>query len=347
MSTVSEMTDRRADTATTSAWVRYSAALPVALGVMALMFGWHIAVGAKSLPLGTVLDALVSYDSTEFDHMIVRDLRMPRALIAMLVGASLSVAGALMQGVTRNPLAEPGILGLMAGASFAVVMAIGVFDVVHPAWLPWVAALGALVTALVVWLIAQWAPGGATPLTLTLAGAAITAFLGALISVAHLLNQESFDQLRVWLAGSLAGRRVDELKVVTPWIIASLVLALALSSKVTVLAMGDDVARGLGVRTGWLKVQVLVCVVVLTACSVALAGPLGFVGLVIPHVVRLFVGADYRWIVPYSAVVGAAYLLGVDIIARLVLRPEEVATGIVTAMVGAPLFVHLVRRRAR
>jgi len=347
MSTVSDMRDRRADTATTSAWVRYSTALPVALGVMALMFGWHIAVGAKSLPLGTVLDALVSYDNTEFDHMIVRDLRMPRALIAMLVGASLSVAGTLMQGVTRNPLAEPGILGLMAGASFAVVMAIGVFDVVHPAWLPWVAALGALVTALVVWLIAQWAPGGATPLTLTLAGAAITAFLGALISVAHLLNQESFEQLRVWLAGSLSGRRVDELKVVTPWIIVSLILALALSSKVTVLAMGDDVARGLGVRTGWLKVQVLVCVVVLTACSVALAGPLGFVGLVIPHVVRLFVGADYRWIVPYSAVVGAAYLLGVDIIARLVLRPEEVATGIVTAMVGAPLFVHLVRQRAR
>ncbi|GGX54969.1 FecCD family ABC transporter permease [Saccharospirillum salsuginis] len=344
---LSDTMDARSETAATSAWVRYSAALPVAVGVLALMFGWHIAVGAKSLPLGTVLDALVNYDNAEFDHMIVRELRMPRALIAALVGASLSVAGALMQGVTRNPLAEPGILGLMAGASFAVVMAIGVFDVVHPAWLPWVAALGALVTALAVWLIAQWAPGGATPLTLTLAGAAITAFLGALISVAHLLNQDSFEQLRVWLAGSLAGRRVDELRVVTPWIIASLFLALALSSKVTVLAMGDDVARGLGVRTGWLKVQVLVCVVVLTACSVALAGPLGFVGLVIPHVVRLFVGADYRWIVPYSAVIGAAYLLGVDIIARLALRPEEVATGIVTAMVGAPLFIHLVRQRAR
>ena len=347
MSSQPDTMDPRADAAATGAWVRYSAALPLALGVLALMFGWHIAVGAKSLPLGTVLDALVHYDGTEFDHMIVRDLRMPRALIAVLVGASLSVAGALMQGVTRNPLAEPGILGLMAGASFAVVMAIGVFDAVHPAWLPWVAALGALVTALVVWLIAQWAPGGATPLTLTLAGAAITAFLAALISVAHLLNQESFEQLRVWLAGSLAGRRVDELRIVTPWIIASLVLALGLSSKVTVLAMGDDVARGLGVRTGWLKVQVLVCVVVLTACSVALAGPLGFVGLVIPHIVRLFVGADYRWIVPYSAIIGAAYLLGVDIIARLALRPEEIATGIVTAMVGAPLFVHLVRQRAR
>lgn len=336
-----------AETPDTNAWLRYSAAIPLVALAVVLMFGWHIAVGAKSLPLGTVLAALAQYDATQFDHMIVRDLRMPRALIALLVGASLSVAGALMQGVTRNPLSEPGILGLMAGASFAVVMTIGVFGVLPAQWLPWVAAVGALSTALLVWLIAQWAPGGATPLTLTLAGAAITAFLAALISVAHLLNQESFEQLRVWLAGSLSGRRTEELVVTTPWIIAALVLALALSGKVTVLAMGDDVARGLGVRTGWLKLQVLACVVILTACSVALAGPLGFVGLVIPHVVRLFVGSDYRWIVPYAALVGAAYLLGVDIVARLALRPQEIATGIVTALVGAPLFVHLVRRRAR
>ncbi len=328
------------------AWLAYSAGLPVLVAVLALMFGWHIAVGAKSLPLSTVLNALISYDASQFDHMIVRDLRLPRAVIAVLVGAALSVAGALMQGVTRNPLAEPGILGLMAGASFAVVMAIGVFQTVPTVWLPWVAAVGAMVTAVVVWLIAQWAPGGATPLTLTLAGAAITAFLGALISVAHLLNQETFEQLRVWLAGSLSGRRVDVLSVAAPWLCLALGVAMVLSRKVTVLAMGDDVARGLGVRTGWLKVQVLLCVVVLTACSVALAGPLGFVGLVIPHVVRLFIGSDYRWIVPYSALVGGAYLLGVDIIARLALRPQEIATGIMTAMVGAPLFIHLVRQRA-
>ncbi|MFQ3282590.1 MAG: iron complex transport system permease protein [Reinekea sp.] len=189
-------------------------------------------------------------------------------------------------------------------------------------------------------------PGGATPLTLTLAGAAITAFLGALISIAHLMDQESFEQLRVWLVGSLAGGRLDVLKVTAPIIIASLMLALALSRKVTVLAMGDDVARGLGVQTGWLKVQVLICVVMLTASTVALAGPLGFVGLVIPHAVRLFVGSDYRWIVPYSALVGASYLLGVDIIARIALRPQEIATGILTAMVGAPLFIHLVRKKA-
>lgn len=326
---------------TLTAW----SGLPVAFLVLALLFGWHIAVGAKSLPLATVLEALLYYDETLFDHIIVRELRMPRAVVAVAVGASLSVAGALMQGVTRNPLAEPGILGLMAGASFAVVIGIGVFGLVSPHWLPAVAALGALVAATAVWLIAQWAPGGATPLTLTLAGAAISVFLGALISIAHLLNQESFEQLRIWLAGSLSSRRANLLPVVLPWIALALALSMTLARKVTVLAMGDDTARGLGVNTGALKAQALIAVVVLTACSVALAGPLGFVGLVIPHAVRLFVGSDYRWIVPYSALIGAAYLVGVDTLARLVLRPQEVATGIVTALIGAPLFIHLVRKR--
>lgn len=327
-------------------WLGVSA-LPFCVLAVALLFGWHLAVGARSIPLGTVLQAFWHFDASQFDHLIIRQLRLPRALMATLVGASLAVAGALMQGVTRNPLAEPGILGLMAGAAFAVVMVVGVFHWLDGLWLPWVAAFGALVTALVVWLIAQWAPGGATPLTLTLAGAAITAFLTALISVAHLLNQDSFEQLRVWLTGSLAGQGKDLIGIAIPWLLLALVLALLLAPKVTLLAMGDEVALGLGVRTGWLKVQVLICVVALTAGSVALAGPLGFVGLVIPHAVRLFFGSDYRWIVPYSALIGAGYLLGIDIIARLILRPQEIATGIVTALVGAPLFIHLVRRRAR
>lgn len=327
-------------------WLGLSA-LPLCLLVVTILFGWHLAVGARSIPLGTVFQALLHFDASQFDHLIVRQLRLPRALMAVLVGASLSVAGALMQGVTRNPLAEPGILGLMAGAAFAVVMVVGVFQWLGGFWLPWIAALGALITALVVWLIAQWAPGGATPLTLTLAGAAITAFLTALISVAHLLNQDSFEQLRVWLTGSLAGSGRDLLWFALPWLVLALALALLLAPKVTLLAMGDEIALGLGVRTGWLKIQTLICVVALTAGCVALAGPLGFVGLVIPHVVRLFFGSDYRWIVPYSALIGAGYLLGVDIIARLIVRPQEIATGIVTALVGAPLFIHLVRQRAR
>ena len=321
--------------------------LPMLLGLTVLLFGLHIAVGAKHLPLGTVIEAIVSRDATVFDHMIIWDLRLPRALIALTVGAALSVAGALMQGVTRNPLADPGLLGLMAGASFAVVMLSFFFGAASLYWLPWIAALGALVTALVVYFIAHWAPGGPTPLTLTLSGAAISAFLGAIISIAHLLNEESFDNLRVWLSGSLAGRDISLLYVTGPWIAVALVAGLALARQVTALAMGDDVAKGLGVRTGPLKLQLLAVVVVLTACSVALAGPMGFVGLVIPHIARLFVGSDYRWIVPYSAVIGAAYLLGVDIIARVAIPPREISTGIITAMVGAPVFIQLVRMRAK
>ncbi|WP_127143964.1 FecCD family ABC transporter permease [Pelagibacterium montanilacus] len=321
--------------------------IPITLGVAALLFALHIAVGAKPLPLATVFEAIFARNTEVFDHMIIWELRLPRALIAVTVGAALAVSGALMQGVTRNPLADPGLLGLLAGASFAVVATSFFIDLPSMQFLPWIAAAGALATALVVYVISSLAPGGATPLTLTLAGAAITAFLAALTSVMHLLNEDTFENLRVWLTGSLAGRDIAMLWITGPWIAIALLAALALGRQVTALAMGDEVAKGLGVRTGPLKVQLLVTVVVLTACSVALAGPMGFVGLVIPHVVRLFVGSDYRWIVPYSAIVGAAYLLGIDIIARVAIAPREISTGIITAMVGAPVFIQLVRMRAK
>jgi iron complex transport system permease protein len=336
-----------AATSPTGSRIAAFSGVPVVIGLTVLLFALHIAVGAKPIPFSTVLEAIFARDETVFNHMIIWDLRLPRALIALTVGAALSVAGALMQGVTRNPLADPGLLGLMAGASFAVVMVSFFFGISSLAWLPWIAALGALAAALAVYLIALWAPGGPTPLTLTLSGAAISAFLGAVITIAHLLNEDSFENLRVWLSGSLAGRDLTMLYITGPWIAIGLIVACALARQVTALAMGEDLAKGLGVRTGWLKVQLLVTVVVLTACSVALAGPMGFVGLVIPHVVRLFVGSDYRWIVPYSAIVGAAYLLGVDIIARIAIPPREISTGIITAMVGAPVFVQLVRMRAR
>lgn len=326
---------------TTMPWV--APVLVLATGLLA--FAAHIAVGAKSIPLADVAVALLSYDSTVFDHVIIWDLRLPRAIFAVVVGASLSVAGALMQGVTRNPLAEPGILGLLIGASFTVVLAVGVFDLATTAAIPFIAAIGALGAAALVWGIAVSAPGGSTPLTLVLSGAAVTAFLGAIISMANLIDEDSFENLRVWLTGTLAGRSTDVLLWCLPWIAIGLGIAFGIARQVTALAMGDDTATGLGVQVGRLKVLVLTSVVALTAASVAIAGPMGFVGLVIPHVVRLFVGADYRLIVPYSAAIGAIYLLIVDIVARMALAPIEISTGIVTAMLGAPFFVWLVRAR--
>ncbi|RYH01679.1 iron ABC transporter permease [Salipiger sp. IMCC34102] len=319
---------------------------PVAgIVLLGLAFAWHISVGAKTIPLGTVAEALLAYDPAIFDHVVIVDLRLPRAVYALLVGAALSVAGALMQGVTRNPLAEPGILGLLIGASFAVVIFVGVFDLAAPALIPLVAALGALAAAVAVWGIATAAPGGATPLTLVLSGAAITAFLGALVTVANLLDEQTFEELRVWLTGSLAGRRIEILRWTLPWLFAGLVVAFGVARQVTALAMGEETAIGLGMNVGRLKALVLFAVIALTASAVAIAGPMGFVGLVVPHAVRLFAGQDYRLIVPWSAIAGAAYLLVVDIAARIALAPIEISTGLVTALIGAPIFVWLVRAR--
>ncbi|UYN99811.1 MAG: iron ABC transporter permease [Devosia sp.] len=327
--------------------VRAWSGVPILLAALAGVFLLHIAVGAKQLPIATVVDALIRFDPTIFDHVIVQNLRLPRAVLAVIVGACLSLAGALMQGVTRNPLADPGLLGLTAGAAFAVVVAHSVFGFTAMALTPWIAMAGALGAAVLVYGISLMVPGGPTPLSMTLAGAAVSAFLGTIISVIHLLNQDTFENLRVWLTGSLSGRDITLLWYVGPPMLVAIIAGVLLAPRVTALAMGDEVAQGLGVRTGPLKLQLLAVVVVLTACSVALVGPLGFIGLVIPHVVRLYVGSDYRWIVPYSALVGAAYLVSVDVIARVAIPPREISTGIITALVGAPLFVHLVRRRTR
>ena len=321
------------------------AAAPLVLGLLVLTFGWHISVGAKAVPLATVADALLAFDPEVFDHVVIRDLRLPRAVFAALVGASLSVAGALMQGVTRNPLAEPGLLGLMAGASFAVVAAVALMGAGASALLPLLAALGALGGAAVVWGIAAAAPGGASPLSLVLAGSAVTAFLYAAVTLLHLLDEQTFQNLRVWLNGTLAGRSLDVFWWCLPWFAGGLALAFLLARQVTALAMGEEAAIGLGVNVARIKLLALAAVVALTAASVALAGPMGFVGLVIPHVVRLLVGSDYRLIVPYSAGLGAIYLLVIDIIARMALAPVEVATGLVTALVGGPVFVWLVKAR--
>ncbi len=315
------------------------------IGAIIFFFALHISVGAKHIPLANVFDAFLSYDAKVFDHIVIWDLRLPRAIIALVVGACLAVSGALMQGVTRNALADPGLLGLLSGASFAVVIGYYFFGSTVMPFLPMLASAGALVAACLVWWIATAAPGGARPLTLILSGAAVTAFLAAIISGVQLLDQDNFQNLRVWLTGSISGSRFEVLYWCTPWLIGSSAITLYVARQVTSLAMGDEVAVGLGVNVAKIKMLVLLAVVGLTSCAVALAGPMGFIGLVIPHVVRLFVGTDYARVVPYSALVGAAYLLLVDIVARMALAPVEISTGLVTSLLGAPFFVWLVKAK--
>jgi len=318
----------------------------VLLCLCALLFMLHLSVGSKSLGFDTVFNALFNFDPLQFDHVIISQLRVPRAIIAVMVGSSLAVAGAIMQGVTRNPLASPSILGMLSGASFAIVISLSLFGISSPIYTPWIAAIGALFAVVIVFLICLSTSKGINSLNLTLSGAMVSAFLAAITSLFSLLDEENYDQVRVWLTGSLAGNNMEDITLILPWMCGALFISILYCQKITVLAMGDQVAHGLGIKTTRLKFELLAVVVTLTACSVAIAGPMGFVGLVVPHIVRLIVGSDYRWIIPSSALIGAIFLLAVDIAARTIIRPEEIATGVITAMIGAPLFVYLIKMKS-
>lgn len=324
---------------------RFGASL-LALTVLVVLVFAHLGLGARDLSLATMVDALVAYNPDRFEHFIVQEMRLPRLIIALTVGAALAVAGALMQGVTLNPLAAPDILGINMGAAAAVVTAT-FFGFGSSGILPWFAFVGALVTSLLVYLMGSVGRSGATPLKLTLAGVAVSAFLGALMSVGHLLNEAGFERLRVWLAGTLAGRDPDVFVMALPYMALGFVLALLVARQVTALGLGADVARGLGIHTVRLRLLALASVVLLCGAAVTVTGPIGFIGLVVPHMVRTFAGLDYRWVVPLSAVTGAAVLVAADIVARTLLAPQELATGIVTALVGAPVFVALVHWQVR
>lgn len=305
-----------------------------------------IAYGAAEISFSTIYSALTSFDGSA-DHLIIRTVRLPRSLIAMLVGAALAVAGAVMQGLTRNPLADPGILGLESGAALAVVVAVFLFGASSLSAYAGFAFLGAGVTAVVVYWLGSLGRGGLTPLNLTVAGAALTYLLSSLTSGILILSQRTLDEIRFWLAGSVAGRDFTLFLQVLPYIVIGLVLAFALGRQIATLNLGEDVAKGLGQRTAWVKVTAAISVVLLAGSSVAVAGPIGFIGLVVPHIVRFFIGVDYRWILPYAAVLGAILLLVADIAARLVIAPQELPVGVMTAIVGAPFFIYLARSRVK
>lgn len=318
----------------------------MAVIVLVLLGLAHLGLGARDLPVATMVEALVAYNPDRFEHFIVQEMRLPRLFIALTVGAALAVAGALMQGVTLNPLAAPDILGINLGAATAVVIAT-FFGFGNSGILPWFAFIGAFVTSVLVYLMGSVGRSGATPLKLTLAGVAVSAFLGALLSVGHLLNEAGFERLRVWLAGTLTGRDPEVFAMALPYLLLGFVVALLVARQVTALGLGTDVARGLGIHTVRLRLLALGSVVLLCGAAVMVTGPIGFIGLVVPHMVRTFAGQDYRWVVPLSAITGAAVLVAADIVARTLLAPRELATGIVTALVGAPVFVALVRWQVR
>jgi iron complex transport system permease protein len=325
-------------------------------GILVACVLWSITLGAADIVPQTVFDAIIQSNNmdnlqldsqTRFQYLVIQTVRFPRVLIGIVVGMALAVAGAIMQGLTRNPLADSGILGINAGASFAVVLAVFVLGTPSLSTYAYFAFVGAGFSAVLVYTLGSMGRGGATPLRLTLAGVILTAFLSSFTTAILINDQQALDKIRFWTAGSLAGRDMSIFIHVSPYVAVGLVGALLISRQITTISLGDDVAKGLGQNTTWIKSVAAIIVVLLAGGAVALAGPIGFVGLVVPHVARFIAGADYRWIIPYAMLIGGILLTVADVLARIVIRPQEVPVGLMMALCGAPFFIWLARMRVR
>nr|WP_245607326.1 iron ABC transporter permease [Pseudonocardia spinosispora] len=316
----------------------------VLLGLVILAAIASISVGAKPIPLDQVWHAFHSPSGTEND-VVILSLRVPRTLLGIGVGMALGVAGALMQGHTRNPLAEPGLLGVSGGAAFLVVFGINVLGISSLYGYVWFAFAGAFGASVLVFMLGSLSRGGPTPVTLALAGVAVSQLLVALTSIMILSDDRTLDAYRFWSVGSLADRDLGIGAQVAPFLLVGLLLAAINAPALNLLSLGDDVARGLGQNLQVARWTGLVAITLLTGGAVAACGPISFVGLVVPHVVRYLIGPDHRWLLPASALAGAVLLLASDVIGRIVVRPAELQVGIVLSLIGAPFFVALVRRK--
>ena len=306
---------------------------------------FSVTVGARSMTLGTVWAALTAYDPALTDHRIIWDLRLPRTIIGLGVAAALGLSGAVLQGATRNPLADPSILGIHSGAAVFVVLGVAVFGITQLSLYVWLAFIGAGIAMLVVYAVASLGREGATPIKLALAGAATTAAMQSVTSAILLTSPRTLDEIRFWQVGSLAGRDMEIFVQVAPFLAIGIVLALATGRMLDGLSMGEDVARALGQNVGRSRAIAGLAAVILAGAATAAAGPIAFVGLTVPHMARAMTGPNYRWILPYSMLLAPILLLGADVVGRVIAPPGEVQVGIVTAFLGAPVFIALVRRR--
>lgn len=302
-----------------------------------------VMVGAADIKPGTIAAALFHFDAQEPDHLVIREFRLPRTVAALLVGASLGAAGAIMQGMTRNPLASPSLMGLNAGAGLLLALGLVFFPTIGFTGLIMLSFLGAFLGVVLVYGIGSAHPGGLAPVRLALAGAAVSALFGAMTSILVIYFGIAQDVL-FYVAGGLQGVRWPQLNLAFPWMIAGLVGALAISRSVTLLSLGSDVAAGLGQNLRVAQIGGVVVTLLLAGTAVALAGGIGFVGLVVPHIARFILGVDYRWVIPGSALCGALLLVMADLFARMVNPPYETPVGLVTALIGIPFFLWLMRR---
>ncbi|MGW5739501.1 MULTISPECIES: FecCD family ABC transporter permease [Streptomyces] len=318
-----------------------SAGLLVSLCVLLLVVVASIAVGAKQMSLDQVWHGLFQ-DTGTYGDVVVGE-RLSRTLLGVLVGVALGLAGAVLQALTRNPLADPGLLGINLGASAAVVTAISFFGVTSLSGYVWFAFVGAAVVGVAVYVL-----GGtrnATPVRLALAGTALSAALYGYLQAVMIADSAALNKMRFWTVGSLASAKTETILQVLPFLVIGIVLALGLARPLNAMAMGDDTARALGAHLNRTRALSMAAATLLCGAATAACGPIMFVGLMVPHVVRSFTGPDMRWILPYAAILSPVLLLGADVVGRVVARPAELQVGIITALIGAPVFIFLVRRR--
>lgn len=305
-----------------------------------------VAVGSREVPLGDVVQALLDPDRHDLASEAVR-LRVPRTVLGLLVGAALALSGVLMQGLTSNPLADPGLLGISSGAAFAIVLGMVFLNIDSPAQFIWFALVGSVATGVIVWLIGTRNGRIGDPLRLALAGAIIASVLSSAIQGLLLPRAQTLSQFRYWMAGGLDGARFEQMLPVLPFFAVGMIIALSSGRTLNTLALGDDLAAGLGGSVNRSRAIVATGALVLAAASTALAGPIGFVGLVVPHAVRAVVGVDHNRVLGWSLVAGPLLLVGSDVLGRVITRPADVQVGIVTAVIGAPVFIALVLRQRR
>ena len=316
-----------------------------ALGLLLVAAVLGLGLGSHPLPPGRVLDAVLSYDSSNDEHLLVVISRLPRIVLGVLVGAALGLSGALMQSLTRNPLADPGILGINAGASIFVVTGIAYFGAAHISQYIWLAFLGAGLTSVAVYALGSVRRGEATPMRIALAGTAITIALTAVTQMILISNESAFAVFRYWSVGSLQGRGLDVSLTISPFLLAGTVIALLHIRSLNAMVLGEETAASLGTNVVASRLGVALAVVLLAGTATAAAGPISFIGLGAAHIVRQFVGSDHRYVIPLSLLVGAALLTVADAAGRAIVAPGELPTGIAAALVGAPIFISLVRSR--
>ncbi|GGE56498.1 Fe(3+)-citrate import system permease protein YfmD [Pullulanibacillus camelliae] len=316
----------------------------ISLLVLLVTFFLSVKIGAFHISISTLFKTLFQYSGSK-EQVLVATARIPRAVVTVIIGANLGIAGALMQAITRNPLASPSIFGVNAGASVAIVFAIVVLSINNSLLLVFIAFLGGLLAVSIVYGMSASFKGGNIEVKMAFTGIVIQAFLSSITQGLLLFNEDKTESVLFWLAGSVTGMAWKHVWILLPFSLLAMLISVSLGRFISLISLGDEVAQGLGLRVALLRRFVIVLVVILSGVAVSVAGPIGFVGLIVPHMVRYLVGRDYRWVIPISAVFGSALLTLADVCSRFISFPYETPVGVVTALIGTPYFIYLARTK--